>query len=118
MHFSGPKATGLKCAGVRGDAGEAGRGAEREGQGQAHAVLQSMQRRWWSPKHGSCCQEHIHAEGAAHESEAGHAMSVQQKAEREARLADKKAKKEEDRRKKFAKKVSIGIRICWHSCLM
>ena len=38
---------------------------------------------------------------------------LQQKAEREARLADKKAKKEEDRRKKFAKKVSfVVIRIC------
>jgi hypothetical protein len=36
-------------------------------------------------------------------------VSVQQKAEREARLADKKAKKEEDRRKKFAKKVRLSL---------
>lgn len=44
-----------------------------------------------------------------HASEAGHAVVVQQKAEREARLADKKAKKEEERRKKFAKKVSLSL---------
>ncbi len=37
-------------------------------------------------------------------------MVLQQKAEREARLAEKKAKKEEERRKKFAKKVSLFAR--------
>ena len=46
---------------------------------------------------------------AAHATESGHPVLVQQKAEREARLADKKAKKEEERRKKFAKKVSLSL---------